>query len=87
MSTVKRRMVRIIKLQTFDKEKKKHFSKLYREGYLAKSLALEVTKFIEIYKALENGGKVSGLAKETIRFFLSNLEEEKENQVLLKDLI
>ena len=64
---------------------KKHFSKLYREGYLTKSLALEVTKFIEIYKALENGGKVSELAKETIIFFLSNFEEE--NQELLKDLI
>ena len=76
-----------INIEECKKIYKKHFSKLYREGYLTKSLALEVTKFIEIYKALENGGKVSGLAKETIRFFLSNLEEEKENQVLLKDLI
>lgn len=76
-----------INMEECKKIYKKHFSKLYRDGYLTKSLALEVTKFIEIYKALENGGKVSQLAKETISFFLSNLEEEKEKQVLLKDLI
>ncbi len=74
-----------INMEECKKIYKKHFLKLYREGYLTKSLALEVAKFIEIYKALENGGKVSELAKETISFFLSNLEEE--NQELLKDLI
>lgn len=66
---------------------KEYFSKLCMDGYLTKSLALEVTKFIEIYKALENGGRVSELAKETISFFLDNLEEEKEKQVLLKELV
>lgn len=74
-----------INIEECKKIYKKHFSKLYREGYLSKSLALEVTKFIDIYKALENGGKVSELAKETICFFLSNQEED--NQELLKDLI
>ncbi|MCI6429387.1 MAG: hypothetical protein MSA72_00620 [Lachnospiraceae bacterium] len=66
---------------------KKYFAKLFTEGYLTKSVALELSKYVAVYKAMTSGGKVSNLVKESIRFAISPKDEYEENQDILSDLI
>ena len=66
---------------------KKYFAKLFTEGYLTKSVALELSKYVAVYKAMTIGGKVSNLAKESIRFAISPKDEYEENQDILSELI
>lgn len=65
----------------------KYIQKLFYKGHLTKSLALELSKFIAIYKAMTRGGNVSDLAKETIRFYVSDNGESEEVQNWISNII
>ena len=77
------RYLPVIDIQECKQIYKNHLSKLYEDGYLTKSLALEVASFISVYKAIGRGGKTSDLAKETIQiYFNSKVEAEKKQELL-----
>jgi hypothetical protein len=65
----------------------KYIQKLFYKGHLTKSLALELSKFIAIYKAMTRGGNVSDLAKETIRFYVSDNGESEEVRNWISNII
>lgn len=65
----------------------KYIQKLFYKGHLTKSLALELSKFIAIYKAMARGGNVSDLAKETIRFYVSDNGESEEVRNWISNII
>ena len=66
---------------------KRYFAKMFAEGYLTKSVALELSKYVAVYKAMTSGGKVSDLVKDSIRFAIGRNDENEENQEMLSDLI
>lgn len=64
-----------------------YVQKIFYKGYLTKSLAIELSKFIAIYKVMTRGGKVSDLAKETIRFYVSDNGESEKVQDWINNII
>lgn len=65
----------------------KYWEKLFYKGYLTKSLALELSMFITIYKTMTSGGRISDLAKETIRFYISDNGETEKVQNWINNII